>query len=299
MLVEKIDTFSGHRDSVYSLERTPDKQHFFSAGGDGLVVRWNLEKPDVGELIAKVPASVYAMCYEEKSKQLWVGQNFEGIHVFDIENKQEVKSIKITSSSIFDIKMYENLAIVCLGDGTVIIMSIQEFAVVKHLKASDKSARCVEINPHKREFAVGYSDFSVKIFDLQDFSLKFVIKAHTNSVFTLKYTPDYRFLVSGSRDAHLKAWNVEKQYSLENDIVAHLFAINHLTFSPDGKFFATCSMDKSIKVWDAETFRLLKVIDRARHAGHGTSVNRLWWSEYENQLVSASDDKKISVWKLS
>jgi WD40 repeat protein len=57
-------------------------------------------------------------------------------------------------------------------------------------------------------------------------------------------------------------------------------------------------MDKSIKIWDAATFRLLKVIDRARHAGHGTSINKLLWTNFNNQLVSAGDDKRISVWDI-
>jgi WD40 repeat protein len=80
--------------------------------------------------------------------------------------------------------------------------------------------------------------------------------------------------------------------------VAHLYAINHLDFSPNGKHFVTCSMDKSIKVWDAEKLKLLKVIDRARHAGHGTSVNKVLWTKYQDQLLSASDDRTISVWNL-
>jgi WD40 repeat protein len=155
------------------------------------------------------------------------------------------------------------------------------------------------INPVEREFAAGFSDNSIKIFDLHTFELKKVIEAHTNSVFALKYSPDFRLLLSGSRDARLKIWNVEQDYSLEKEIVAHTFAINNIAFSPDEKLFATCSMDKSIKIWDAVTFKLLKVIDRARHAGHGTSVNKLLWSDYENQIVSGSDDRTISVWKLS
>ena len=57
-------------------------------------------------------------------------------------------------------------------------------------------------------------------------------------------------------------------------------------------------MDKSVKIWDAETFKLLKVIDRARHAGHGTSVNKLLWTQFDNQIISGSDDRTISVWKL-
>jgi WD40 repeat protein len=57
-------------------------------------------------------------------------------------------------------------------------------------------------------------------------------------------------------------------------------------------------MDKSIKVWDAQEFRLLKVIDKARYAGHGTSVNKLYWSKFHNQLISCSDDRSISVWNI-
>ena len=58
-------------------------------------------------------------------------------------------------------------------------------------------------------------------------------------------------------------------------------------------------MDKSIKVWDAEALKLLKVIDRSRHAGHGTSVNKVLWTNYNDQLLSASDDRTISVWNIN
>jgi WD40 repeat protein len=77
-----------------------------------------------------------------------------------------------------------------------------------------------------------------------------------------------------------------------------MYAINSLSFSPNGKHFVTCSLDKSIKLWDADQLKLLKVIDKARHAGHGTSVNKLLWTAYNGQVVSASDDRTISIWKF-
>jgi len=298
MQVEKIDTFSGHRDCVYTLEGGYESNQFFSAGGDGLVVRWDLSKPDAGELFAQIPASIYALCLDKVRNQLWVGQNFDGIHLIDVDTQQEIKSIKITSSSIFDIKIYESNAFIGLSDGTIVVMDVENFVVKKHIKASDKSVRSIAVNSFSNEFAVAYSDFSVKVFDLQDFSLKLVVNQHINSVFTVCYSPDYQYLITAGRDAHLKILDVNNQYNLHQDIAAHLFAINDIKFSPDGKYFATCSMDKSIKIWEAEQFKLLKVIDKARHAGHGTSINKLWWSEYENLLVSASDDKRISVWKV-
>ena len=299
MEVTKVDTFSGHRDCVYTLEGTADSNCFFSAGGDGLVVRWDLSKPDAGELFAQIPASIYALCFDYVKNQLWIGQNFEGIHLIDVDTQQEIKSIKITAALIFDIKIHQNSAFVGLSDGTIVVMDVENFVVRKYIKASDKSVRNIAINSISNEFAVAYSDFSVKVFDLQDFSLKLVVSQHTNSVFTLCYSPDYQYLITAGRDAHLKILSVSNSYSLHQDIAAHLFAINDIKFSPDGKYFASCSMDKSIKIWDAQQFKLLKVIDKARHAGHGTSINKLWWSKFDNLLVSASDDKRISVWAIS
>ncbi|GAB3262999.1 hypothetical protein GCM10027347_29220 [Larkinella harenae] len=298
MQVHKVDTFAGHRDCVYTLDAGSSPTEFFSAGADGLVVRWQLDKPDLGTLLARIPASIYAVAYDADQQQLWVGQNYDGIHVIDPAQKKEVKSAQLTSAAIFDIKFFENTAWLALSDGVVVVMDRTEFVVRKHVKGGDKSARSIAINPISREVAVGYSDSGIRIFDADSLQLKRIIPAHTNSVFTVQFSPDGRFLLSAGRDAHLKVWKVADQYTLQTDVAAHLFAINHICFSPDGALFATCSMDKSVKVWDAEHFRLLKVIDRARHAGHGTSVNKLLWSPYRGQLVSASDDRFISVWEI-
>jgi WD40 repeat protein len=298
MIVQKIDTFGGHTDCVYTLAGGLKPDHFYSAGGDGQVVRWQLNRPDLGELIARVPASVYALAVHPITGLLWVGQNYEGIHLIDPATKRETASIKLTSAAIFDIKFHKTDAFIALSDGVVIVLDTDQLAVRKHLKASDQSARCLAINPIERELAVGYSDHTIRIFDVETLDLKQVITGHTNSVFTLAYSPDFRFLLSAGRDAHLKVWDVERGYVMHQDIVAHMFAINHLAFSPDGSLLATASMDKSIKIWDADTYRLLKVVDRARHAGHGTSINKVLWTSAPRLLVSASDDRTISVWKL-
>ncbi len=54
MNVRKIDTFSGHRDCVYTLISDSGGSSFYSAGGDGLVVKWDMTKPDLGDLVARI-----------------------------------------------------------------------------------------------------------------------------------------------------------------------------------------------------------------------------------------------------
>lgn len=296
--VTKLHTFTGHRDSVYTLQQTNEPHLIFSGAGDGMVALWNLKEKKDGELIAQLPNSIYALHYLNSRRLLVIGQNYSGIHLIDYQTKKEIASLQLTSSAIFDIQSFVNDLIIATGDGTIIIVDLEKWSVKKRIAPTEKSARAIAINETSGEMAVGFSDHFVRIFSLENYQLKHEFKAHDNSVFTLNYSPDENFLFSGSRDARLKAWDVRSTYNQAEEIVAHMYAINHLTFSPDGKYFATGSMDKSIKVWDTADLKLLKVIDKGRHAGHGTSVNKLLWTAFDNQLVSASDDRSISVWDL-
>lgn len=297
--VTKVDTIAGHQDCVYTLEKGPEEHVFFSSGADGVIAQWDLTKPQEGRMLAKVPSSVYALCYYKERNALIVGQNFDGIHIIDLNERKEKGSIKLGDMQIFDIKVINDRIFCALGNGEIHILDITSLETLKVIQGSTESARCIAISEGNREFAVGFSDNHIRIYNLQNFSEKKVIAAHKISVFTVQYSPDQRYLISGSRDAHLKIWDVESGYQLKESIVAHMYAINHLVFSADGKHFVTCSMDKSIKVWDAATYHLLKVIDKARHAGHGTSVNKVLWTNFNNLLLSASDDRSISIWDIN
>uniref|UniRef100_UPI004048D77B WD40 repeat domain-containing protein n=1 Tax=Roseivirga sp. TaxID=1964215 RepID=UPI004048D77B len=297
--VKKLSTVGGHQDCVYTLAKGPNPNQFFSAGADGVVALWDLDDMDNGRIVAKVPSSVYAICYYPERNALIIGQNFEGLHIIDFEKKEELASIKLAPSQIFDIKVIKDRIIVAQGNGEVYVLDIRTLEKVHIIRDSEKSARTLSISEKNAHLAVGYSDNKIRIYSLKDWRLVKEIDAHKISVFTVRYSPDERFLLSGSRDAHIKVWDVIDGYTLKESIVAHMYAINHLEFSPDNKHFVTCSMDKSIKVWDAVTYQLLKVIDKARHAGHGTSINKLLWSEHNNLLISASDDRSISIWDIN
>lgn len=297
--VVKQHSLTGHKDCIYTLKSGGKDSKFFSGAGDGMVVLWDMEVPDKAEVIAKVPTSIYALDYCRFQDLLVIGQNHDGIHVMEVRKKKHLGSLKLTTSQMFDIKILDKNIFIGTGEGDLIIVNKDNLSVEHRIRHSDKSLRCLAIDPLNRLLIAGYSDSIIRIFDLDDYTLKQEISGHTNSVFTICFSNDYKYLLSAGRDAHLKIWNANDNFSLKQSIVAHMYTINHIDFSPDGKKFLTCSMDKSIKIWDATEFKLLKVIDKARHAGHGTSVNKLMWSDYNNYIVSCSDDRTISIWDIS
>ena len=296
--VNKSHTLTGHNDCIYALKEGADPRYFYTGAGDGLVVEWDLDHPKDGVLLARLPHSVYALEVDPKRNFLIVGHNYEGIHVIDLEEKMESWNLKLSSAAIFDLKVFGDELFVATGDGVLIVVDMQMRAVKRQVKLSSKSIRVLAIAPKKKHLALGFSDHSIQVLDLAADAVPIArLEGHSNSVFALGYSPDEKILVSGGRDACLKFWSTDR-YLLEENVVAHLYAINYLSFREDGKYLVTCSMDKSLKIWDSTSRNLLKVIDKARNAGHGTSINKVFWSTYSGVIVSVSDDRSIAIWQI-
>ncbi|RSK45762.1 WD40 repeat domain-containing protein [Hymenobacter perfusus] len=299
--VQKLAALTGHRDCVYALAGAAGQETVYSAGADGLVVAWQADaSAQDGELVARVENSVYALLHLPARNLLVLGHNFQGVQVIDLSTRTLLHATALPPVAIFDLVYSEQRQrlYVALADGTLAVLRAADFRLETLVRISDKSLRCLALHEERGELAVGGSDHLVRVLAADSLDLKHTLTGATNSVFTCAYSPDGRHLLTAGRDAHLRIWDVAAGYQARQSIVAHMFTINHLAFSPDARLLATCSMDKSIKLWDAETWQLLRVVDRARHAGHGTSVNKVIWPGSGNRLVSCSDDRSLAVWQV-
>ena len=298
--VTKIATLAGHRDAVYALTGGTGGA-VYSGSADGMVVGWDTTDPTRdGELLARVQNSVYALRHLPELGLLVLGHNFQGIQAIDLSQKQLVHATALPPVAIFEIVFSESRQrlYVALGDGTLAVLTVADFHLEKLLRLADKSLRCLALHEGRSELAVGSSDTFTRILDLDSLEVKYLLGESTNSVFSVAYSVDGTRLLTAGRDAQIRTWDVATGYTLTGSVPAHMYTINHLAFSPDGRYLASCSLDKSIKLWDATTLTLLRVLDRTRAAGHGTSVNRLVWPGAENRLVSCSDDRSLAIWAV-
>lgn len=295
MKIERIDTFAGHRGAVYALEKAEDHALFYSAGADGWVVQWNLQKPDLGKVMAQIQGSVYAMRLDPLSGILWVAQNHEGIHGIDLVSLDRVFSISMINQSIFDIQFWGDQVWVASSNGMITVVDRLSHQVIKHIKVGEAHVRCLHLADNV--LFVGYSDGYIRVFNEQ-FELIYAKLAHEKRVFSIVISGNKLISVGG--DAHIRSWTWNSKELIEAlpAVPAHIQAINTVVLSPCGRYLATGSMDKTIKIWGATDLTLLKVIDYVRYGGHKHSINSLIWSGYEDLLVSGSDDKQISVWKI-
>lgn len=297
--IAKIAQLTGHNASIFTITADLKPGYFLSGAGDGWVVRWNFEDPDPGKLIAKVDTQIFSMCPVPNTDYIVVGNMNGGVHWVNVEQPEQTKNIAHHKFGVFDIQLVFPHIYTLGGAGMLSRWSIEERRAVESVKLSVSSLRCMHYSKARNELAIGASDHCIYLLDADSLKIKHKIAAaHDNSVFAVKYSPDDQFLLSGGRDAHLKVRAIEQDFKLIFAQPAHWYTINSISFSPNGTFFATGSRDKTLKIWDAKEFSLLKVLEGVRDSGHLNSVNKVFWSNHKNYLLSASDDRSIIIWQV-
>ena len=296
--IKKIAQLTGHESGIYWLGAGRSEHHFLSVAGDGWLVEWDLRNPELGKLLAKVETQAFSALLLKKQQGTIIGNMNGGVHWINLEEPEQTRNILHHQKGTFAIQAVGNQILTAGGGGTLTRWNAEGRAMESY-QLSNKSLRTIAFYAERNEGAVGASDGNIYLLNATSFELKkTLLQAHNNSVFSLAYSPDGNYLLSGGRDAHLNIWITEADFQQHSSRPAHLFTINDICYSPDGKYFATASRDKTLKIWNAHTFELLKVIEMIRDKGHLNSVNAVYWSAYNNYLLSASDDRSIIVWQV-
>ena len=299
LTIQQVARLTGHRASIYTLVQGNSPHELLSGAGDGWVVQWDLEDTEQAKVLAKVEGNIFSLLYVPEKQLLLAGNMYGGLLWISLDEGRDLRNIAHHKNGIYDIQYINKHIYTAGGDGKLTKWQPDTMRPVETFALSNESLRSVTYNEVRQEWAVGASDHAIYLLD-NDLQIKnSITKAHDNSVFCVCYSPDGKYLLSGGRDAHLKVWDVERDFELVSSQPAHWFTLNDIAYHPEGHLFATASRDKTIKIWAADTFKLLKVIDTARHGCHINSVNKLLWTRHENQLISCSDDRTIMVWYVA
>jgi WD40 repeat protein len=118
------------------------------------------------------------------------------------------------------------------------------------------------------------------------------LNGHSETVFTVTFSPDGKRIVSGSLENSPKVWDVATGQEVLS-LQGHSGATVCAAFSPDGKQIASGSDDTTVKVWDAETGQEILTLK-----GHSERVWSVAFSPNGKRIVSGSDDKTVKVWNV-
>jgi WD40 repeat protein len=116
---------------------------------------------------------------------------------------------------------------------------------------------------------------------------------HSSAVWTVAYSPDGQFVLSGSQDYTMKLWAVATGREVRT-FSGHTSFVSAVQFSPDGLFALSGSWDHSLKLWEVATGREVRGF-----AGHTAMVEAVSFSPDGRFALSSSQDASIRLWDIA
>lgn len=130
---------------------------------------------------------------------------------------------------------------------------------------------------------------------------------HGGAVTVVKFSPNGRYIASGSDDRIVVIWELDETRAPRNEfgstgeadtevwvarkrLTGHDNDIQDLAWSPDSSLLATVSLDSSIIIWSGSSFEKLKRFD-----AHQSHVKGITFDPANKYLATASDDRTVRV----
>lgn len=120
------------------------------------------------------------------------------------------------------------------------------------------------------------------------------LRGHTDTVHSAVWSPDGKFLASGSWDQTVRIWDARNGTPIHTLRGGPLRRLLDGGLSPDGRQLAAGAFDMTAKVWDAGSGRLIHSL-----RGHSGGVLSVSWSPDGKRVASASFDCTIKVWDVA
>lgn len=132
-------------------------------------------------------------------------------------------------------------------------------------------------------------------------NLKQTLNYHTNEVWFIKYSPNGKYLATGSKDTKIIIYDVENNYKLESVFQLHTESITYLSWNSSSTELLSLSFDQTLKIWSIELNKCIKELDNKKSLitqARLSTAHFLPNYESNNQILVASNDGKLFIVSL-
>jgi WD40 repeat protein len=251
--ISRFNHFRGHKDAVRSVEHSLDGKTLYSAGSDGQVLKWNIERKTNQVLFASEDIQRVVNVSPDE-RYLAMGTDNNNIQLFDLRAMGTPRQIEgHEGGTVYDL--------VFLPDGKGFISSGEDGRILKSnftnseeiLKVSS-SVKALAVSPDGSVLACGARNGEVYLVDLStpDYTTTKIWQKDAKPVEALAFNGTGNRLAFGDYDGNIIIWDLNEKDQFGPTLTGFTSPITDIDFSPNSRLLAASSRDKTVRFWDLE-----------------------------------------------
>ncbi|KIW18193.1 hypothetical protein PV08_02481 [Exophiala spinifera] len=266
---------SSHLDSLTTLSYSPDSTRIITGADDGLIKIWDISSGFHIATFTEHTSAVTGSAYSKRGNILFTSSLDGSVRAWDMLRYRNFRTFTAPT----------RLPFACL--------------------AIDPSAEVV--------CAASHDSFDIHLWSVQTGALLDQLSGHEGPISTLAFTPDGRYLVSGSWDHTIRVWSVfdRSQTSEVLQLTSDLLCIS---IRPDSAQIAASTLDGSLTFWSLSTSIQESGLDGRRDVSGGRtltsrrtaastpgtkSFNTITYSADGSSLLAAGNSKYICLYSVT
>ncbi|AFZ43055.1 serine/threonine protein kinase with WD40 repeats [Halothece sp. PCC 7418] len=292
------------KGAIYSLAFSPDGLLLASGGGsewgmlvgkDNCVRLWRVGEWDNHRKLTQHLAPITIVQFSPDGKFLVSGSLDKTIKVWNLATHSLQRTLKGHRFGVktLAVSPYEDTVLSGSVGGEVILWNLHTGRVLDRL-SWEGEVKALAMSPDGEYFAVAGGETTIQVWEVYTFKPLFSLEGHSDLVHSLDFSPDGKYLASGSGDwdCSIKIWDLATR-TVQQTLHGHQWAVNTVQFSPDGQYLASGSSDKTV--------RLSPLFQNKPHrycwSRHRESVTTVAFSPDGVDLVSGSEDETIRIYR--
>ena len=283
-----LTTRFGHTSGVTSVSFIKDSKLIASAGKDGTIKLWDINKKILlhtieghrGEIksISISPDGQY-MASSGNNVTLWDLRSKAVMHMFE-DLEEGIEKVEFDSTG--------NI-LISAGGNKIYLHNREEGRLICTLEGHHDKVKTFALSPDNKFLYSAGLDLWVNLWDLETKRLIYSFNENSEPVKTISISPDGT-LMAAMNGNKINLWNL-KIREREHVFEGHTDKIESLSFSPDGKKLASGSRDRTIKIWDITSGEVEHTV-----SGHTGWISDIKWSHDGKLIISGSSDKTVKMW---